>query len=68
MAKWNNLLKESMKKELLPENSLPACFGDEVKFVTYMESPDEKAECRRCPKENECGEYILLKCSRELAY
>ncbi len=55
-----------MKKE--PESSLPACFGDEAKFVTSMESPDEKAECRRCPKENECGEYILLRCSRELVY
>ena len=57
-----------MKKEPLPENPMPVCFGDEAKFISYMETPDDKAECHRCPKENECGEYILLKYSRELVY
>ena len=46
----------------------PACFGDETKFVTYMEEQPADAECARCPSENECGEFILLKCSRELCF
>ncbi len=57
-----------MEKEPPSEKPVPVCFGDEVKFVTYMETPDDKAECSRCPKESECGEYILLKCSQELVY
>jgi len=49
----------------------PSCFGDEVKFINHLED-DEGAgadcECARCPSENECGEFILLKCSRELNF
>lgn len=43
----------------------PTCFGDEVKFVAYMEKQVGDSECARCPSENDCGEYILLKCSWE---
>ena len=43
----------------------PTCFGDEVKFVAYMENQGGDSECARCPSENDCGEYILLKCSWE---
>jgi len=57
-----------MEKDALPENPTPVCFGDEVKFVAYMETPEGKAECANCPRENDCGEYVLLKCSRELIF
>jgi hypothetical protein len=62
------MLKAGMKKDSPSQNPTPVCFGDEVKFVTYMETQDKKEECSRCPRESECGEYILLKCSRELVY
>jgi hypothetical protein len=60
--------KKSMEKDLLPENLRPVCFGDEAKFVTYMEETAANSECARCPSENECGEFILFKCSRELNF
>jgi hypothetical protein len=50
------------------ERSRPACFGDEGRFVAYMETPTADAECGKCPSEDECGEFILLKCSRELLF
>jgi hypothetical protein len=50
------------------ENPRPACFGDEAKFVTYMEETADTSECARCPSENECGEFILFQCSRELNF
>jgi len=46
----------------------PACFGDEVKFVAHMDDEGNDSECSQCPSENDCGEYILLKCSRELIF
>ena len=46
----------------------PACFGDEVKFIQHMEEQASDSECAGCPSENECGEFILLKCSRELLF
>ena len=46
----------------------PACFGDEVKFVTHMDDEGNDSECSRCPSENDCGEFILFKCSRELIF
>jgi hypothetical protein len=57
-----------MEKDPLPENLRPVCFGDEAKFVTYMEETAANSECARCPSENECGEFILFKCSRELNF
>lgn len=50
------------------ERKNPICFGDEAKFVNYLENTAEDCECAKCPSENECGEYILLKCSRELIF
>jgi len=50
------------------EKRRPACFGDEAKYVAYMEAAAVDAECARCPSEDECGEFILLKCSRELIF
>ncbi|MGQ9693845.1 MAG: hypothetical protein ACUVWV_03770 [Thermodesulfobacteriota bacterium] len=50
------------------EKKRPSCFGDEAKFVNYLENTAEDCECAKCPRENECGEYILLKCSRELIF
>jgi len=44
------------------------CFGDEVKFVAYMENQVSDSECGRCLCENDCGEYILLKCSWETMF
>ena len=46
----------------------PSCFGDEAKFVTYMETPDSDCECARCPSEEDCGGFLLFKCSRELIF
>jgi hypothetical protein len=57
-----------MNKDPLPENPRPVCFGDEAKFVTYLEAPAGDAECASCPSENECGEFVLFKCSRELIF
>ena len=50
------------------ENVRPVCFGDEAKFVAYMENLAANSECARCPSEDECGECILLKCSREVIF
>ena len=54
--------------ELGNKNSRPACFGDEAKFVAYMDNQAADSECTRCPSENECGESILRKCSRETIF
>jgi len=60
--------KESMEKYSLPENPRPVCFGDEAKFINYMEASANDSECAICPSENQCGEFILFKCSRELIF
>jgi hypothetical protein len=57
-----------MDKSPLTAENRPACFGDEVKFVAHMEDAGNDSECGRCPSENDCGEFILLKCSRELIF
>ena len=49
-------------------NLRPACFGDEAKFVNYIEEQAAGSECAGCPSESDCGEFILLKCSRELIF
>jgi hypothetical protein len=54
--------------ELRQKDSRPACFGDEAKFVAYMENQAPESECARCPCENDCGENILLKCSWETMF
>jgi hypothetical protein len=59
---------EPIEKDFGQQNPRPACFGDEVKFVDYLEDQGADSQCRRCPSENECGEFILLKCSRELIF
>jgi hypothetical protein len=50
------------------EKRRPACFGDEVKYVAFMERATADAECAKCLSGDECGEFILLKCSRELIF
>jgi len=61
---------EPADKDFRPQNphSRPTCFGDEVKFVNYMEDQAADSECARCASENDCGEFILLKCSKELIF
>ncbi|MGD0624299.1 MAG: hypothetical protein ABSB32_06215 [Thermodesulfobacteriota bacterium] len=59
---------EPLVKDPTPLNPRPACFGDEAKFVSYMETSAVDSECAKCPSEDECGEFILLKCSRELIF
>jgi hypothetical protein len=59
---------EALEKSQGQEINQPACFGNEVKFVAYLEAADPDSECPKCPSENACGEYILLKCSRELMF
>jgi hypothetical protein len=66
MGKFFNM--ESKDKDLGQATLRPACFGDETKFVAYMEEQAADSECARCPSEDECGEFILLKCSRELCF
>jgi hypothetical protein len=56
---------EMKNDELGKKNPRPACFGDEAKFVAYMDNQADDSECARCPSENDCGEYIFLKCCRE---
>lgn len=59
---------EALKKDLRKEEERPSCFGNEAKFVGHLEEENEKSECARCPNENECGEFILCKCSKELIF
>ena len=59
---------ELTDKDMGQQKSRPPCFGDEAKFVTHMEDQAAATECARCSSENECGEFILLKCSRELIF
>jgi len=59
---------ETKEDELEKKNTRPTCFGDEPKFVAYMENLAADSECARCPSEDECGECILLKCSREVIF
>ena len=59
---------ESMEKSLGAADKRPACFGDEVKFVAHLDDEGNDSDCSRCPSENDCGEFILLKCSRELIF
>jgi len=59
---------DPVSTECRQERPQPACFGDEAKFVAYMETMTADAECAKCPREDECGEFILLKCSRELIF
>ncbi len=59
---------DPVSTECRQERPQPACFGDEAKFVAYMETMAADAECAKCPREDECGEFILLKCSRELIF
>ena len=54
--------------DLRQENARPVCFGDEAKFVAYVENLAADSECARCPSEDECGECILLKCSWEVIF
>ncbi len=50
------------------QKAKPFCFGDEAKFVTYMETEPPDADCAKCPSQDDCGEFILIKCSRELIF
>ena len=59
---------ETKGDELGQKNSRPVCFGDEAKFVAYMENQAANSECAACPSENECGEFLLLKCSWEVIF
>jgi len=59
---------ESFGETAAPAENRPVCFGDEIKFIAYMENPGADCECARCPSENDCGEFILFKCSRELIF
>jgi hypothetical protein len=59
---------ESTEKSPLTTEKRPSCFGDEVKFVAHMDDEGNDSECSRCPSENDCGEFILFKCSRELIF
>ncbi len=59
---------EALEKDQGNEVRRPSCFGDEAKFVGHLEAVDPEAECVRCSSENECGEFILFKCSRELMF
>jgi hypothetical protein len=56
---------EMKNDELGKKNPRPACFGDEAKFVAYMDNQAADSECACCPFENDCGQYILVKCSLE---
>jgi hypothetical protein len=59
---------EISEKNPGPPEKRPPCFGDEVKFINYIENTESDCECARCPSESNCGEFILLKCSRELTF
>jgi hypothetical protein len=60
---------EISDKDPGPPPKRPSCFGDEVKFINYIEDTEKAdCECSRCPSESDCGEFILLKCSREVAF
>ena len=46
----------------------PSCFGDEAKYVGFLEDQMTGSGCETCVFEPECGEFILRKCSRELIW
>ncbi|MGQ9646831.1 MAG: hypothetical protein ACUVWO_09870 [Thermodesulfobacteriota bacterium] len=58
-------MMEKKDDELNQQKARPFCFGDETKFVAYMENQTTDSECARCASENDCGEYILSKWSWE---
>jgi hypothetical protein len=41
---------ETKGDELGQKNSRPVCFGDEAKFVAYMENQAANSECGACPQ------------------
>ena len=45
---------EMKDDELGKKNFELRCFGDEAKFVAYMENQASGSECAKCPSENEC--------------
>jgi hypothetical protein len=59
---------ESDERNPGPPPKRPPCFGDEVKFINYVETSGAGCECARCDSESDCGEFILLKCARELIF
>jgi hypothetical protein len=59
---------EALERDQKQETERPSCFGNEVKFIGHMDGEAPESECARCPSENECGEFILFKCSRELMF
>jgi len=59
---------EALEKDQKQEKERPSCFGNEAKFVGYIEGEGPESECGRCPSENDCGEFVLFKCSRELMF
>jgi hypothetical protein len=59
---------ELKDQDFQPQKLRRPCFGDEGKFVSYMEDQAADGECARCPDENDCGEFILMKCSKELIF
>jgi len=59
---------EPIEKPSFSQTPRPACFGDEAKFVSYMETASSESACASCPSADDCGEFILIKCSQELIF
>ena len=65
---WHNFKYMETMEEKVETPMRPRCFGDEGTFMDYLENSEGNSPCRTCPSENECGEFILFKCSRELCF
>lgn len=59
---------DPFEKDPAVEKERPPCFGNEAKFAGHLEAENPDSECARCPSENDCGELILFRCSRELMF
>jgi hypothetical protein len=67
MAIWLKNM-ESLNKDPMGKDRKPSCFGDESKFIGFLENSKADSECALCSNQSECEEEILLNCSRDLIF
>lgn len=68
-VKYGKILVD-METEGIEEEKIkrPQCFGDELKFIDHLEGGAADSPCKTCLCEQECGDFILFKCSKELCF
>lgn len=66
MGKFLQIMERSDSSE--EKVKRPQCFGDEVKFIEHLEGAAPDSACKTCLCEQDCGDFILFKCSKELCF